>query len=32
MKENSPVSQLGTFVNRPWRVSEIGGKNGPGFS
>jgi hypothetical protein len=25
MKENSPVSQLGNFVDRPWGVSEIGG-------
>ena len=26
MKENSPVSQLGNFVDRPWGVSEIVGK------
>ena len=25
MKENSPVHQLGNFVDRPWGVSEIGG-------
>jgi hypothetical protein len=25
MKENSPVSQLGNSVDRPWGVSEIGG-------
>jgi hypothetical protein len=25
MKGNSPVSQLGNFVDRPWGVSEIGG-------
>jgi hypothetical protein len=25
MKETSPVSQLGNFVDRPWGVSEIGG-------
>jgi hypothetical protein len=25
MKENSPVHQLGIFVDRPWGVSEIGG-------
>ena len=25
MKENSPVHQLGNFVDRHWGVSEIGG-------
>ena len=25
MKDSSPVSQLGNFVDRPWGVSEIGG-------
>ena len=25
MKENSPVHQLGNFVDRAWGVSEIGG-------
>ena len=29
MKENSPVSQLGNFVDRPWGVSEIGGNSFP---
>jgi len=28
MKENSPVSQLGNFVDRPCGVSEIGGNSG----
>ncbi len=28
MKENSPVSQLGNFVDRLWGVSEIGGTAG----
>ncbi len=27
MKENSPVHQLGNFVDRLWEVSEIGGIN-----
>jgi hypothetical protein len=32
MKETSPVSQLGNFVDRPWGVSEIGGRLAdPGF-
>jgi hypothetical protein len=26
MKGNSPVHQLGNFVDRPWGVSEIGGR------
>ena len=30
MKENSPVSQLGNFDDRPWGVSEIGGRAGNG--
>jgi hypothetical protein len=29
MKENSPVSQLGNFVDRLWGVSEIGGNSQP---
>ena len=30
MKENSPVSQLGNFVDRPWGVSEIDGNGSQG--
>ena len=26
---NSPVNQLGNFVDRPWGVSEIGGRSAP---